>query len=61
MLKTQLDRPIREGLYLLVGLAALVACFARSAPAKTDRRTFLEFAVLLIALGAMSMLPVPTG
>jgi Zn-dependent protease len=51
----------QEGLYLLIGIAALVQCFSKNTPAKTDLRTFIEFAVLLVALGAVSMLPVPTG
>ncbi len=51
----------QEGLYLLVGIAAVIQCFSHDAPAETDRRTFVEFAVLLVALGAVSMLPVPTG
>jgi Zn-dependent protease len=51
----------QEGLYLLIGIAAVMQCFSRNAPTETDRRTFAEFAVLLVALGAVSMLPVPTG
>jgi Zn-dependent protease len=51
----------QDGLYLLIGIGAVMQCFSKSAPAQTDRRTWIEFAVLLVALGAVSMLPVPTG
>ena len=51
----------QEGLYLLLGIAAVIQCFSRGAPAETDRRTLVEFAVLLVALGAVSAIPVTTG
>ena len=51
----------QEGLYLLLGIAAVIQCFSRGAPAETDRRTLVEFAVLLVALGAVSAIPVATG
>ena len=51
----------QEGLYLLVGIAAVMQCFSRNAPAETDRRTLVEFAVLLVALGAVMSIPVTTS
>lgn len=48
-----------EGLFILIGLGALIPAFSRQAPDETDRRTFFEFAVLLVALGALTQLPVP--
>ncbi len=51
---------LEEGLYVLIGLAALVQIFGRDAPAQSDRRTLLELGFLLVALGLLSRLPVPT-
>ena len=50
-----------EGLFVLIGLAALFHLFSSTAPQTSDRRTLVEFAALLVALGALSKLPVPTG
>jgi Zn-dependent protease len=49
-----------EGLFVLIGLAGLFRAFSKDAPATTDRRTAYEFAFLLVALGLLSKLPVPT-
>lgn len=50
----------QDGLFILIGLGALVPLFSREAPAASDRRTLLEYALLLAALGAFTQLPVPT-
>ena len=49
----------QEGLYVLIGLAAVVAAFSATAPVQSDRRTMVEFVVLLVLLGLVSKLPVP--
>jgi Zn-dependent protease len=50
----------QEGLFILIGLGALIPVFSRDVPAETDRRTFLEYSLLLVTLGALTQLPVPT-
>ena len=51
----------QEGLYILIGLAGVFRAFSGSAPAVSDRRTLLEYCFLLVTLGALATLPVPTG
>lgn len=48
-----------EGTLLLVGLAAWWAAFRQGAPPDTDRRAFVEFAVLVVALTAFTQVSVP--
>lgn len=50
----------QEGLFILIGLGALLPLFSHTAPAETDRRTFVEYSLLLVTLGALTQLPVPT-
>jgi Zn-dependent protease len=50
----------QEGLFILIGLGALVPIFSREAPATSDRRSLLEYGLLLATLGALTRLPVPT-
>lgn len=48
-----------EGTLLLVGLAAWWKAFQAGAPPDTDRRAFVEFAVLVVGLTALTQVPVP--
>jgi Zn-dependent protease len=50
---------IQEMLYLLVFAAAFYRAFAGDAPEEGDRRTLLEFVVLLAGLGALCAVSVP--
>ncbi len=50
----------QDGLFILIGLGALVPIFARETPAESDRRTFVEYCGVLVALAALMQLPVPT-
>lgn len=49
-----------EGLYVLIGLGGLLRAFSKDAPTENDTRTASEFAVLLIALGFLTKIVVPT-
>jgi Zn-dependent protease len=48
-----------EGTLLLVGLAAWWAALRGDAPSDTDRRALVEFALLLVALSALTQVRVP--
>lgn len=48
-----------EGTLMLVGLAAWWTALRGDAPPDTDRRAFAEFALLVVALTALSQVPVP--
>ena len=49
----------RQGLLILVFIFAAFAAFTGKAPAKPDRRTLIEFLVLIAALTALDSVPVP--
>ena len=49
-----------EGLFLAIAAVGLFRAFSSDAPAEGDRRTATEFAVLLIGLGLIAALDVPT-
>lgn len=48
-----------EGTLLLVGLAAWWTALRGTAPPDTDRRALVEFVVLVVALTAFALVPVP--
>ncbi|HVQ29898.1 MAG TPA: site-2 protease family protein, partial [Vicinamibacteria bacterium] len=50
-----------EGLLALVGIAALFRALAGAQSERADGRTFVEFAVLVVALSALSAIHVPVG
>ncbi|HXF95652.1 MAG TPA: site-2 protease family protein [Gemmatimonadales bacterium] len=50
-----------EGLLVLLLIAAVGQAWLGRAPARGDRRALVEFAVLVIALAALTALPVPTA
>jgi Zn-dependent protease len=50
---------IQEMLYLLIAATAAFHAFGKSAPEVSDRRTLLEFLLLLSALGALCAVTVP--
>lgn len=47
-----------EGLYVLIGMACVFRALSKDAPEKSDPRTAWEYAILLVALGLVSKLPV---
>ena len=49
-----------EGLYLAIAAVGAFRIFSSEAPAEGDRRTATEFAVLLVGLGLIAALNVPT-
>jgi Zn-dependent protease len=49
-----------EGLYVLIGLGGLLRTVSKDAPAENDTRSASEFAVLLITLGFLTKIVVPT-
>ena len=49
-----------EGLYLAIAAVGVFQIFSSEAPAEGDRRTATEFAVLLVGLGLIAALNVPT-
>jgi Zn-dependent protease len=49
-----------EGLYLAIAAVGAFRIFSSEAPAEGDRRTATEFAVLLVGLGLITALNVPT-
>lgn len=49
----------QEGLLLILLIFAVVAAFARNAPTEPDRRTLLEFLILIAVLTALASIPVP--
>lgn len=49
-----------EGLYLAIAAVGVFRIFSSEAPAEGDRRTATEFAVLLVGLGLIAALNVPT-
>ena len=48
-----------EGLLLIILIFAVIAAFGGTAPAQPDRRTLLEFLVLIAVLTALASIPVP--
>jgi Zn-dependent protease len=48
-----------EGMLLLLGLAAAWRAFERSAPEASDRRSLVEFALLILVLGWLCAIEVP--
>ncbi len=48
-----------EGMLLLLGLAVVWRAFEKAAPAESDRRAFLEFAGLIVALAVLCEIEVP--
>jgi Zn-dependent protease len=48
-----------EGLLLLLALAAAWRAFERSAPETSDRRSLVEFALLILALGVLCAIEIP--
>jgi Zn-dependent protease len=48
-----------EGLLLLLALAAAWRAFERSAPETSDRRSLVEFALLILALGLLCAIEIP--
>lgn len=51
----------QEGLLLILLIFAIVAAFSRNAPSEPDRRTLLEFLILIGVLTALASIPVPIG
>ncbi|MGH7520140.1 MAG: site-2 protease family protein [Gemmatimonadales bacterium] len=49
----------RKGLLILLLAFAVFTAFTGKAPSKPDRRTLLEYVVLIAALTALAMIPVP--
>lgn len=47
--------------FLLLFICAVIAAFSREAPPQADRRTLLEFAMLIAALTALTAIDVPVG
>ena len=47
--------------FLLVFICAVIAAFGREAPPQADRRTLLEFVLLIAALTALTMIDVPVS
>lgn len=50
-----------EGLLLLVGLAAALRAFGPDAPEEGETAPFVEFLVLVVALSALCLLPLPVS
>ena len=50
-----------KGLLVLLLIFAIIAAFSDKAPAHADRRTLLEYAVLIAALTALATIPVPVN
>ena len=48
-----------QGLLLVLALIAGWRAFERSAPAQSDRRTFIEVAELIVVLAALAAIEVP--
>jgi Zn-dependent protease len=48
-----------KGLLILLLIFAVIAAFRHDAPDQPDRRTLLEYVVLIAALTALAMIPVP--
>jgi Zn-dependent protease len=48
-----------EGLLLIILIFAVIAAFGSTAPAQADRRTLLEFLLLIAVLTALASIPVP--
>jgi Zn-dependent protease len=51
----------REGLLVILALTAGFRAFGREAPAEGDRTAILQYVVLVAALSALAVLPVPLG
>lgn len=51
----------RKGLLLLLFAFAVFTAFTGKAPSQPDRRTLLEYVVLIAALTALAMIPVPVS
>jgi Zn-dependent protease len=49
----------RDGLLVLLALVAATRCFSAAAPAEGDARSAGEYALLALALAALTLLPVP--
>lgn len=50
-----------KGVLILLLIFAVIAAFSRNAPAEPDRRTLLEYVVLIAALTALATIPVPVN
>jgi Zn-dependent protease len=50
-----------KGILLLLLIAVIWNAFGREAPPQPDRRTLLEFVVLIAALTALATIPVPVA
>jgi Zn-dependent protease len=48
-----------EGMLLLLALVCAWRCFDGTAPARSDKRTFIEFALIVSLLAALSVVPMP--
>jgi hypothetical protein len=51
----------RDGLLILLTAVALFRSFVGASDERSDTRTFVEFAVLVVALTALTLIPVPLG
>lgn len=50
-----------KGVLIVLLIFAVIAAFRDNAPAEPDRRTLLEYVVLLAALTALATIPVPVN
>jgi Zn-dependent protease len=50
---------LQEGLLVLVGIGALMQCFAKNAPSRGDPRGLLTYVGLIVCLTLLSGIPVP--
>ena len=53
--------PTREGLLVILALVAAFRAFGRDAPETGDRTTIVQYLVLIAALSALAVIPVPLG
>ncbi|MEA2603147.1 MAG: hypothetical protein QOF89_4139 [Acidobacteriota bacterium] len=53
--------PTREGLLVILALVAIFRAFGHDAPAAGDRTAMVQYLVLIAALSALAVLPVPLG
>jgi Zn-dependent protease len=51
----------RDGLLILLGIVAVGQALAGRAPERGDRRTALDYVLLTLVLGALTLLPSPTA